>query len=209
MSHGAAGFAYALAALGTVAGRGDFADAAVECLEFERSNFDPQWGDWRDFRVPEPHWRSQWCHGAVGIGLARLGMSKLGSSWGDAVRADIDRALTGASRGWPGHADTLCCGALGSVELAREAGKVLGRGDLQRAFVPAAVGDLAQQVVGRELPLGCDGVVAVQCRAVSWPGRRRLYVPARSRRLAAESAHLGVTPFVGLKSRRPASMLRD
>ena len=131
ISHGAAGFAYALAALGTVAGRGDFADAAVECLEFERSNFDPQWGDWRDFRVPEPHWRSQWCHGAVGIGLARLGMSKLGSSWGDAVRADIDRALTGASRGWPGHADTLCCGALGSVELAREAGKVLGRGDLQ------------------------------------------------------------------------------
>ena len=132
MSHGAAGFAYALAVLGTVAGRGDFADAAIECLEFERSNFDPQWGDWRDFRVPEPHWRSQWCHGAVGIGLARLGMSKLGSSWGGAVRADIDRALTGASRGWPGHADTLCCGALGSVELAREAADVLGRPDLHQ-----------------------------------------------------------------------------
>ena len=48
------------------------------------------------------------------------------------MRADIDRALTGASRGWPGHADTLCCGALGSVELAREAADVLGRPDLHQ-----------------------------------------------------------------------------
>ncbi len=132
MSHGAAGFAYALAALATMSGRDDFADAAAECLEFERLNFDADWGDWRDFRVAEPHWRSQWCHGAVGIGLGRLGMAKLGSTWPDAVQTDIDRALNGASRGWPGQADTLCCGALGSVELAREAGKVLGRGDLQQ-----------------------------------------------------------------------------
>jgi lantibiotic modifying enzyme len=132
MSHGAAGFAYSLAALATVTGRDEFADAATECLDFERSNFDAQRSDWRDFRVAEPHWRSQWCHGAVGIGLARLGITKLGSTWPAAVQVDIDRALTGASRGWPGHADTLCCGALGSVELAREAGKVLGRGDLRQ-----------------------------------------------------------------------------
>ncbi|HJT90516.1 MAG TPA: type 2 lanthipeptide synthetase LanM family protein [Mycobacterium sp.] len=130
MSHGAAGFAYALAALAGAAGREDFADAAAECLRFEGANYDPQWGDWRDLRVDQPHWRSQWCHGAVGIGLARLGMTKLGSTAPSAVQVDVGRALTGASRGWPGHADTLCCGALGSVELAREAGKVLGREDL-------------------------------------------------------------------------------
>jgi type 2 lantibiotic biosynthesis protein LanM len=132
MSHGAAGFAHALAALATTTGRDEFADAATECLDFERSNFDAQRSDWRDFRVAEPHWRSQWCHGAVGIGLARLGITRLGSTWPAAVQVDIDRALTGASRGWPGHADTLCCGALGSVELAREAGKVLARGDLRQ-----------------------------------------------------------------------------
>jgi type 2 lantibiotic biosynthesis protein LanM len=132
MSHGAAGFAYALAALATTSGRHEFADAAAECLDFERSNFDARRSNWRDFRVAEPHWRSQWCHGAVGIGLARLGIIKLDSPLGVAVQADIYRALTGASRGWPGHADTLCCGALGSVELAREAGKVLGRADLHQ-----------------------------------------------------------------------------
>ena len=132
MSHGAAGFAYALAALGTATGRDEFAEAATECLRFEKENFDAEYGMWKDFRVREPHWRSQWCHGAVGIGLARLGMTKLGGPWPDVVEIDIDRALTAAARGWPGHADTLCCGALGSVELVREAGKVLGRGDLER-----------------------------------------------------------------------------
>jgi type 2 lantibiotic biosynthesis protein LanM len=131
MSHGAAGFAYALTALATATGTGEFCEAAMECLEFERSNFDAQRSDWCDLRVSEPHWRSQWCHGAVGIGLARLGMSNIGLDTG-MVRTDIDHALTGAARGWPGHADTLCCGALGSVELAHEAGKILGHPELQR-----------------------------------------------------------------------------
>ena len=132
MSHGASGFAYALAALAAASGRENLAEAAAECLDFERLNFDAQRSDWRDFRVKEPHWRSQWCHGAVGIGLARLGITKLGSLERDAVAADIEAALTGAARGWPAHADTLCCGALGSVELVREAGKTLGREDLRR-----------------------------------------------------------------------------
>jgi type 2 lantibiotic biosynthesis protein LanM len=130
MSHGAAGFAFAMACMATATGREDFADAASECIEFERANFDAERGDWRDFRVTEPHWRSQWCHGAVGIGLARLGMTKRAVVHADTISADINEALTGASRGWPGHVDTLCCGTLGSVELYREAGRVLNRTEL-------------------------------------------------------------------------------
>jgi type 2 lantibiotic biosynthesis protein LanM len=130
MSHGAAGFAYAMASVATVTGREDFADAARECIEFERANFDAERGNWRDFRVTEQHWRSQWCHGAVGIGLARLGMTKRAAAEPDTVLADIDDALTGATRGWPGHVDTLCCGTLGSIELCREAGRVLNRAEL-------------------------------------------------------------------------------
>ena len=130
MSHGAAGFAYALACVATATGREDFADAASGCIEFERANFDAERGDWRDFRVTEPHWRSQWCHGAVGIGLARLGMTKRAAAEPDTVLADIDDALSGATRGWPGHVDTLCCGTLGSIELCREAGRVLNRNEL-------------------------------------------------------------------------------
>jgi lantibiotic modifying enzyme len=130
MSHGAAGDAYALAFVSAATGREDFAAAASECVEFERTNFDAERGDWRDFRVTEPHWRSQWCHGAVGIGLARLGMTKHAAVHVDTVLGDIDDALTGATRGWPGHVDTLCCGTLGSIELCREAGRVLNRPEL-------------------------------------------------------------------------------
>jgi type 2 lantibiotic biosynthesis protein LanM len=149
MSHGAAGFGYALASLAAISGRSEFADAAAECLAFLRAGYDSECADWRDRRVDEPHWRSQWCHGAVGIGLAHLGMVKRGAAELDTVGPDIDNALLGAERGWPGHVDTLCCGALGGIELNREAGQVLGRGEL---------GDIARQrlsaVVGAKTRTG-------------------------------------------------------
>ena len=127
MSHGAAGFAYAMCALAAATGRDEFAEAGGECIEFERCAYDVERAD---LAAPEPHWRSQWCHGAVGIGLARLGMTKRGATGCDAVAGDICTALAGADRSWPGHVDTLCCGALGNVELVREAGRVLNRSDL-------------------------------------------------------------------------------
>src|SRR5262245_66365799 len=99
-----------MASVAKATGREDFADAARECTEFERANFDAERGDWRDFRVTEPHWRSQWCHGAVGIGLARLGMTKRAAAESGAVLDDIGDALTGPTRGWPGPVDTPCCG---------------------------------------------------------------------------------------------------
>jgi type 2 lantibiotic biosynthesis protein LanM len=163
MSHGAAGFAYAMASVATVTGRQDFADAASECIEFQRANFDAERGDWRDFRVTEPHWRSQWCHGAVGIGLAMLGMTKRAAVHADTVLADIDQALNGATTGWPGHVDTLCCGTLGSVELCREAGWVLNHTELvelasQRLLAvlrtKAAAGDYRWNVGARRFNVG-------------------------------------------------------
>lgn len=163
MSHGAAGFAYAMASVATVTGRKDFADAASECVEFQRANFDAERADWRDFRVTEPHWRSQWCHGAVGIGLAMLGMAKRAAVHGDTVVADIDQALNGATGGWPGHVDTLCCGTLGSVELCREAGRLLNRTELvelasQRLLAvlrtKAATGDYRWNVGARRFNVG-------------------------------------------------------
>ncbi|WP_445170878.1 type 2 lanthipeptide synthetase LanM family protein [Mycolicibacterium sp. Dal123E01] len=131
MSHGAAGFAYALTSLAVASGREDFADAARECVEFERSNHDAELGDWTDLRGQQPHWRSQWCHGAVGIGMSRLGMARRDPAAAAAVADDVEKALAGATRGWPAHVDTLCCGSLGSVELFREAADVLGRADLR------------------------------------------------------------------------------
>jgi lantibiotic modifying enzyme len=153
MSHGAAGFAYALASLAAASGREEFGKAAAECMAFEDSSYDAQRHNWPDLRAAEPFWPSQWCHGAPGIGLARLATAKqagLGAKLldGDILTTDIRNALAGVERAWPGRIDTLCCGTLGSIEFFCEAGKVLERDDLSElaarrlaAVVQAAAGN--------------------------------------------------------------------
>jgi class II lanthipeptide synthase len=132
MSHGAAGFAYALAALSAATGREDFVVAAQECVDFENSSFSPQRGNWPDLRVEGGEaWPCQWCHGAPGIGLGRIGMARLPGIGGAVLEADVQGAVDGTQAAWPPSLDTLCCGTLGSVEFLCEAGDQLGRNDLQ------------------------------------------------------------------------------
>jgi type 2 lantibiotic biosynthesis protein LanM len=136
MSHGAAGFAYALASLAAATGRDDFAAAAAECIAFENASYDSERTNWPDFRLTsELAFPCQWCHGAPGIGLARIGIARrgaLGATLDPGVLAtDIRNALAGVERGWPGHVDTLCCGTLGSIEFFCDAADVLGRDDLR------------------------------------------------------------------------------
>jgi type 2 lantibiotic biosynthesis protein LanM len=132
MSHGAAGYAYALAALAAATGRDEFARAASECIAFENASFDAQRENWPDFRGGgEPHWPCRWCHGAPGIGLARIAASKRGETAREILTTDIRHAVAGAQRGWPAEVDTLCCGTLGSIEFFREAAGELGCGELR------------------------------------------------------------------------------
>ena len=130
MSHGAAGFAYALASLAAASGRDAFAQAAAECIAFEDASYDAGRKNWPDLRGSAPAWPCQWCHGAPGIGLARLATRQRGAMDATMLAADIGNAVEGVTRGWPGVVDTLCCGTLGSVEFLCEAGDALGRGDL-------------------------------------------------------------------------------
>jgi type 2 lantibiotic biosynthesis protein LanM len=132
MSHGAAGFAYALASLSAATGREDFAVAAQECVDFENSSFSPQRGNWPDLRVEGAEaWPCQWCHGAPGIGLGRIAMARLPRMGGALLEADVQGAVEGTRAAWPPSIDTLCCGTMGSVEFLCEAGDLLGRNDLQ------------------------------------------------------------------------------
>ena len=136
MSHGAAGFAYALASLAAASGREDFAEAASECIAFEDSSYDAARHNWPDLRAAgAPAWPCQWCHGAPGIGLARLGTQRRGGKDPkmDAGRlaADIRNAIAGVEQGPPGGVDTLCCGTLGRIEFICEAADALNRSDLR------------------------------------------------------------------------------
>lgn len=132
MSHGAAGYAYALAELAATTGREDFAEAASECIAFENSSYDEAYHNWPDFRSDkESLWPCQWCHGAAGIGLARVAMMRRAGGCSSLLATDVRKALAGVERGWPGDLDTMCCGTFGSIEFLCEAGDALGRSDLR------------------------------------------------------------------------------
>jgi len=136
MSHGASGFAYALSSLAAATSREDFANAASECIAYEDSTYDEAHHNWPDLRsLNAPTWPCQWCHGAPGIGLARLGMQRFaGNSAKTAampLTMDIRNAAIGVEQGSLGAVDTLCCGALGRIEFMCEAAGALGRGDLR------------------------------------------------------------------------------
>jgi type 2 lantibiotic biosynthesis protein LanM len=130
MSHGAAGYAYALAALAAAARREDFAQAAAEYIAFENASYDADRHNWPDLRAAEPHWPCQWCHGAPGIGLARLAAVKRGGMETNTIATDIRNAVAGVERGRLTPVDTLCCGTLGAIEFYCEAGVALKRDDL-------------------------------------------------------------------------------
>ncbi len=62
-------------------GREEFADAAAECVAFEDSSYDAERHNWPDLRSSRTaHWPCQWCHGAPGIGLARIGHRNSGAA---------------------------------------------------------------------------------------------------------------------------------
>ena len=131
MSHGAAGIGYALAALAKASGDERFAAAARACHDYENTLFSAERGNWPDLREDEggPFWPVQWCHGAGGIGLARLGQMRFGES-GNELTADVDAAVATVARVGVSSIDTLCCGNLGNIELLTEAGLALGREQL-------------------------------------------------------------------------------
>jgi lantibiotic modifying enzyme len=128
-SHGAAGFSYALSRLALASHRDDFAQAAQECLAYEASCYQADLFNWSDLRITQAEGAlplpNQWCHGAVGIGLARIAGSRLGEVRSHLITDDINRALHNTKTKWPQHVDTLCCGTLGTIEFLAEAGEML------------------------------------------------------------------------------------
>jgi lantibiotic biosynthesis protein len=83
-AHGASGVALALGALGQATSRSDFLLGSREALRYERAHFQAAEGNWPDLRSfsqpaqgGEPPCMVAWCHGAPGIGMARLDLHRL------------------------------------------------------------------------------------------------------------------------------------
>lgn len=132
-SHGAAGFSYALFSLSDVSQRDDFAEAAQECCAYEDSCYNASLSNWPDLRGSDDEvtWSSQWCHGSIGIGLARIASCRVGQVETEKVTNDINHAVQNSTSNWPHQVDTLCCGTLGSIEFLSEASKFLNKSTLE------------------------------------------------------------------------------
>jgi len=134
LSHGPAGAALALTALAPHLPRRQargLLTAAEMWIDLENAAFCPTHRTWPDGRSSDPSgdtfWPCQWCHGAAGIGLARIAMAtQLGptpASFRETLDRDVERAITTAVVAWPYPTDSLCCGTLGGIELLSAAGR--------------------------------------------------------------------------------------
>ncbi|HEX7333362.1 MAG TPA: type 2 lanthipeptide synthetase LanM family protein [Pyrinomonadaceae bacterium] len=132
-SHGASGIACALLDVMSLTGDLRFKTAALQAFTYERSVFSTSEMNWPDFRAgPAPHktheehipsFMCAWCHGAPGIGRARL--RALEHFDDAAVRADLDYAVkTTLAQGF-GHSHSLCHGDLGNLEFLMETARRL------------------------------------------------------------------------------------
>src|SRR6185503_17437374 len=77
-SHGASGISYSLLMAFARTGDERYRETALDAIEYERSQFVSSEGNWRDLRtLPntadiDDRFMVAWCHGAPGIGLARM-----------------------------------------------------------------------------------------------------------------------------------------
>ncbi|WDE09201.1 type 2 lantipeptide synthetase LanM [Thalassomonas viridans] len=138
MSHGVAGIAWAMFALSRVSKDRSFADTASQALLYERSLYCEQTGNWPDLRQgkrPETsvheeghYYMTGWCHGAPGIGLARLATFPYFKD--GQLQEEIQAALkTTLANGFEDN-HSLCHGSLGNLDLLLQGGKILDRPEL-------------------------------------------------------------------------------
>lgn len=127
-SHGAAGIAYALLRLYKTMQDPTFLEAAEEAIAYERSVFSPSAGNWQDVREDKPSFMTSWCHGAPGIGLARLGgLAILDTA---EIRQEIAVALNTTQQFGLQAIDHLCCGNFGRMEVLLVAASKLSHQEL-------------------------------------------------------------------------------
>lgn len=152
-SHGAAGMAAALARLAQATGYQHFASAAQRAVDYERSVFVNEQGNWPDFRGTSKsnEFMLSWCHGAPGILLSRQVLQVAGIGDNQTIselqtaRASTISALerfrsTGGDT--PAH---LCCGVLGLTSLLRIDAQASG------AEVDTAASEVEASVISRAL----------------------------------------------------------
>lgn len=157
-SHGASGIARALADASAFSGDERYREGALEALRYERSHYSAEHGNWPDLRggPEQPGYMAAWCHGAPGIGFARL---RLRDTLGPEphLDEDLDAALRTTAATLtpevPGVNYSLCHGLSGNADLLLAASGALGRPELREEA--ERVGRSALRIAEEGMPWPC------------------------------------------------------
>lgn len=165
-SHGVSGIATALLELYHVTKNGEYLQVVLQALRFERAQLNRNVGNWPDHRntfsgrqTAVEKFSLAWCHGAPGIGLARLRQSQL--LVGDAeIKEDLEIALSTTMnsllRPWKndGRNFSLCHGEAGNAELMIQAATYLERPTLMAVAEQVAQNGI-QHILQQGQPWSC------------------------------------------------------
>jgi type 2 lantibiotic biosynthesis protein LanM len=162
-SHGTAGIAWALLELSVKSQERRFLEGVEGAMSYERRWYDAGQENWPDFRsattTGPPVCGMAWCHGAPGIGLARLRMYQLLKdplcrNEAEIATRSTARALHASMYGGQGNY-SLCHGNLGNAELLLHAHEVLeDAGTMQTVHEMADQAAIAHQVARTPWPCG-------------------------------------------------------
>ncbi len=165
--HGASGIGCALLELWRSTGDAAYRSAVLDAFRYERSYYSAEQKNWPDLRSAEgysfasgqPMYARAWCHGAPGIGLARLRALELLGSDAD-VEQELDAAVqctveSCSNVAFPGSGNmSLCHGLAGNADLLIDAARVRERSDLR--LVAEETGKQAiAQIQAQDMPWPC------------------------------------------------------
>lgn len=165
LAHGASGFAMAFARLYEATGDALYRDVSLSALEYERTLFLAESGNWQDRRdfVIQEHGDAPWCsvawaHGAPGIGLARLALLRAGIQTPQ-IREELDLAVrTTVANGFEGN-DSLIFGNFGNLELLASYNECFGQDALPE--LPALVSGMLDRVEQQGLRLAAPAAFPI------------------------------------------------
>jgi len=120
-AHGLSGVGFALCLCAEVLGIGEAWAQGMRLLQIEGNHFNQDLNDWQDTRLTFPRGSGAWCHGFVGIGLARISLFHYSSEL-DFLERDLLNAMRSCIHSPLSSLDSLCCGNWGRVEFLRKCG---------------------------------------------------------------------------------------
>ena len=187
MSHGASGIAVALATAAGLLHDDRLTELAVGAARYERDTHDESQLNWPDYRVLDennvpatPAFMWAWCHGAPGVGLARLAL--LAHRPSDELRADLEIALQSTAAYGFGSNDSLCHGDLGNLDLFLRARELGYRGAWESVLTSESASHIARLRRGQwscGIPGGVETPGFMMGLAGIGYGLLRLGIPSR------------------------------